>query len=401
MADRSTLCALTSLPTASGKEDAVARFVRNWADARERIDLAEDAAGNLLLSLAGGSDGPPLVFAAHMDHPAFVVEEVRADGTLQASFRGGVRTPYFREAVVEIALDDGASTVERATVVEADEGKPARKCVLALEDPDRAPAVPIGAIGRWPLPRARVVEREGVGALLEAPACDDLAALAAALEALDALAQEEEAPPQPVQLLLTRAEEVGFVGAVAACRLGTIHPQAQVLALECTRAFADAPLGGGVIVRVGDRLSVFDPQLTARCLACAQRAQRRAAQEGVAFRFQRRLMAGGACEATAYNALGHCATCLCLALENYHNMGDLDRVERELAGDGSAAAVVAAAAPERVSLADHDALVRLLVEAGRGLPEAPSLAQDLAQLAREGALASGLDAQFPEELVQH
>ncbi|RMD66448.1 MAG: hypothetical protein D6824_00845 [Planctomycetota bacterium] len=81
-------------------------------------------------------------------------------------------------------------------------------------------------------------------------------------------------------------------------------------------------------------------------------------------------------------------------------MGDLDRVERELAGDGSAAAVVAAAAPERVSLADYDALVRLLIEAGRGLPEAPPLAQDLAQLARKGALASGLDAQLPEELLR-
>ncbi len=398
MADRSTLLALTSLPTASGKEDAVVRFVRDWADARERIDLAEDAAGNLLLSLAGRSDGPPLVFAAHMDHPAFVVEEVRADGAVRASFRGGVRTPYFRDAVVEIALGDQA--VVRAAVVEADEGKPARSCVLALEDPSRAPAVPIGAIGRWPLPRARVVEREGVGALLEAPACDDLAALAAALEALDALAQEEESPPRPVQLLLTRAEEVGFVGAVAACRLQTLRPQARVLALECTRAFADAPLGGGVIVRVGDRLSVFDPALTAACLELAKRAHQRAAQEGASVRYQRRLMAGGACEATAYNALGHCATCLCLPLENYHNMGDLDRVERELAGDGSAAAVVAAAAPERVSLADYDALVRLLIEAGRGLPEAPPLAQDLAQLARKGALASGLDAQLPEELLR-
>lgn len=31
-------------------------------------------------------------------------------------------------------------------------------------------------------------------------------------------------------------------------------------------------------------------------------------------------MDGGTCEATAFNALGFEATCICLALGNYHNM---------------------------------------------------------------------------------
>ena len=70
--------------------------------------------------------------------------------------------------------------------------------------------------------------------------------------------------------MLTRAEEIGFIGTLGACRDATIPKEARLITLENSRSFADSPVGGGPIVRVGDRLSVFSPTLTS---AVARRAE--------------------------------------------------------------------------------------------------------------------------------
>jgi endoglucanase len=113
--------------------------------------------------------------------------------------------------------------------------------------------------------------------------------------------------------LFTRAEEVGLLGAVQAIQLGTVPRDAIVLSLETSKALPDAPQGAGVIVRVGDRASIFDPAVTAAVTAVATEA-------GV--RHQRRLMDGGTCEATAFCAAGYRSSGLALPLGNYHNADD-------------------------------------------------------------------------------
>ena len=123
--------------------------------------------------------------------------------------------------------------------------------------------------------------------------------------------------------LFTRAEEVGFVGALAACRLRTIPRKCFVVAVETSSELINARMGDGPILRVGDRSSVFSPAVTAYCQRVAERLVRRdIAKKGRSNRFcyQRKLMDGGSCEATAYCQLGYDATGMCLALGNYHNM---------------------------------------------------------------------------------
>jgi endoglucanase len=228
--------------------------------------------------------------------------------------------------------------------------------------------VAVGDVGTWALPPAEI-DSEGI---LHTAACDDLAALAAAISAYDALLSIalRGDPVEDVRLLFTRAEEIGFIGAIAACRLGTMPKDARVIALENSRAFAESPIGGGPIVRVGDRMSIFTPQLTA---ACAKRAeeitaapasqlatQRNADVKGSAGRWQRKLMAGGACEATVFCAYGYAATCLCLPLGNYHNMTDIDRVQSGKAKRGRLGS-------EFVSMHDFESLVRMLQIAAAGL----------------------------------
>jgi putative aminopeptidase FrvX len=75
-----------------------------------------------------------------------------------------------------------------------------------------------------------------------------------------------------------------------------------------------------VIVRVGDARSIFHPPLTDVLF----REARALAAEDASFRFQRRLMDGGSCEATAFCAAGYRAGGLCVPLGNYHNMRGLD-----------------------------------------------------------------------------
>src|SRR5437899_2824949 len=96
---------------------------------------------------------------------------------------------------------------------------------------------------------------------ITARVCDDLLGVAAILACL---AEVKDRAPDGVAVwgLLTRAEEVGFLGALEAIRLGTVPASSTVLSLECSKALVNAPQGDGVIVRVGDRSSVFAPALT-------------------------------------------------------------------------------------------------------------------------------------------
>jgi endoglucanase len=154
----------------------------------------------------------------------------------------------------------------------------------------------------WSVRRGKVTAR----------VCEDLLGAAAILAVLDEIALAR--PSTCVWGLFTRAEEVGFLGALEAIRLGTVPMDADVLSLECSKALADAPQGGGVIVRVGDRMSIFDPSLTAALESAAAKV------EGLTH--QRKLMDGGACEATAFCAAGYRASGVAVPLGNYHNAAD-------------------------------------------------------------------------------
>jgi hypothetical protein len=87
-------------------------------------------------------------------------------------------------------------------------------------------------------------------------------------------------------------------------------------------------------------------------------------------------MAGGSCEATAFGGLGYRATGLCLALDNYHNMGNLDAVE---AGTGKAEPMM-----EEISLGDFHDLVDLLLVAAAAVDDEPHLGRRLAEIYDEG-----------------
>jgi endoglucanase len=380
------LLEITQIPTVAGREERVVAWIRGWVAQRPELELIEDSAGNLVVRPRltwGAGRGSPVFITAHLDHPAFVVERVIGPGAIEIAFRGGVMDPYFERARVRLHSAAGSFG---ATITGPGQGSagagatgapPVFKTYLAeLDSPAQAN---IGDIVTWELPEAQI---DGLG-LVHTHACDDLAALAAALSAYDVLRGivQTGSPTdvQDVRLLFTRAEEIGFVGAIAACKLETMPKGSRVIALENSRAFADSPIGGGPIVRVGDRMSIFTPRLTAACARRAEQIANRPAQPtatrtqqeieaAAAMRWQRKLMAGGACEATVFCAYGYDATCLCLPLGNYHNMSDLAAVQ-----DGkwdTAAKGPPRVAREYIALADYNGMVDLLVAIGQDLPEA-------------------------------
>lgn len=335
---------LTHLPTTSGAEHRVVDWVKAWVERRDDLKLAVDAAGNLLLTVKGRkSKTAPVIAAAHMDHPGFVVESVRGRDVI-AQFRGSVLEQYFPAAAMEFFdLRDGRHP---GKVVEYDAAT--KKAVVQLQSPTSV--LGIGSVGRWRFAPPKLGVKRG---LLHAPACDDLAGVAAALTALDQARKKPEL--RHFGVLLTRAEEEGLLGAIAAARDGTVTPDARVLSIEMSRSFADSPIGAGPVVRVGDVSSVFDADLTNQVTGVAREAK---------LPHQRKLMAGGTCEATAFGAYGLAATGLCLPLGNYHNMADIDGVQ--------AGTAKAALAPEIISLEDFDGLVTLMLAAAKGIDEVGS-----------------------------
>jgi endoglucanase len=359
------LLEITSLPTAAGREDRVIERIEKWvAERKARLVLSRDRFGNLTIARhdflqACARGTKPVMITAHLDHPAFVVTAVYAKGKsveLSLEFRGGVNDPYFKGAALEVFDKDTKKSFD-AKIVSLDATtdpatKPFKTVVAKLAKPAAAKHIATGSIARWKFPKAEVKK-----SLAHTHACDDLAALAAALVAYDAISRDEKCAH--VALLFTRSEEIGFIGAIGAAREGTVPKGARLVCLENSRSFPhDSPIGAGPIVRVGDRLSVFTPELTNRIgdIAAAH------AKDNAKFRFQRKLMPGGACEATAFASFGLASTCVCLPLGNYHNMQDIDGVAA-----GKAKAKVGR---EFISCDDFHWLVELLEVVARRLDDA-------------------------------
>jgi len=339
--EQQQLLALTALPTAAGHEDAVIAFIDKWISKRAaKISVKRDDGGNLLITQrAFNNKRRPLLITAHLDHPAFVVHRLVDARNLELQFRGGVHEAYFKNTSIEVI--DAAGKRHTATVTQRVKGEhifPVYSARLKLP----TTTIALGNIARWRLLKARIA-----GGVLHTNACDDLAAAAAALTTLDRLLKSKRAPH--VGLLFTRAEEIGFIGALHSIHSKLVPRNARLLCLENSRSFAhDSPIGAGAILRVGDRASVFSPKLTNALSSLYENHKK----QNPTFKYQRKLMPGGACEATAFSAYGFESTCLCLPLGNYHNMRDIDGVLK-----GTSKAHVG---QEFISIGDFESLIAML-----------------------------------------
>lgn len=279
-------------------------------------------------------DIPPsdLILAAHLDHPGFEFIEWNEEKQLwKCRFLGGVGAQYFKYGT-QLKIMPGAHRgwLEGEFEVESEgpSGKKTEKFYWV-----NAPEVKPGEalFGVWDLEAFRMN-----GDNIHGRACDDLVGVASALTTLiliqkrlsqlEASTDTDSSRPRPaVWAMLSRAEEVGFQGALVSMHRLSSCANPWVISLEASKEIAGVRQSDGVILRVGDRSSVFDSKAT---LFLRDRAEKlEAANEG--FNYQVAWMGGGSCEGTAFQSRGYRTGALCVPLRNYHNQGTEDRVEAE------------------------------------------------------------------------
>jgi endoglucanase len=279
-----------------------------------------------------------------MDHPGFEVAAERG-GCVGMEIHGGAPRAG-RGASVRLFAPDRIEGIP-ATVL-ADERRVRGRRWFSVRARCTGPT-----FAMWNLPPYR-----RAGHRVHARVIDDLAGCAAILAAMERLREQARGSgttpdagpggPSYTMACFTRAEEVGFVGATALATSGRIPRDAVVVSVEMSRMLPGAEPGRGLVVRVGDRRSIFDPDATQ---ALTEVAAGIAAGDG-SFRYQRRILDGGTCEATAFRALGYRATGLACPLGNYHNQGPRG------------------VAPEYIDIRDWRGLVRLIAAAAIRLPAA-------------------------------
>jgi putative aminopeptidase FrvX len=295
------------------------------------LDFQRDVFGNVLVRLRAARTQRPLVLAAHLDHPGFEMIRPLSRGRWLARFRGGVPERYFRRGLA-LRLMPGAVPARITRRVAGDK-------VFQVQ-----PAYPVAVppqFAVWELEDFKV--RQG---RIYARACDDLIGVACVLAALIELKQRRA--KANVIGLISRAEEIGFHGALAATTTRALPKNSLVISLETSRELPGVTMGQGVILRVGDRTSIFDSDAM-RFLAEVA-AGLKARRKG--FQFQRGLMSGGTCEATAFQEFGYQTAAVCVALGNYHNCARRNRI-----------------AAEYVSIKDACGMVDLLAAAARQMSQ--------------------------------
>lgn len=258
-------------PTAPFHEHYVRDKILELLQPLEHVSVESDDFGNLIACYRRGENAQPKVaFGAHMDHPGWV----RAAGSEQVTFLGGVPESYRDRQ---------------------------KNPVRWFDD---------GAFGMWDLPECEI----GDG-LIAGRVCDDLIGCVAMIAMLENLeADEVEAS---CYAIFTRAEEVGFIGAVHLAKAWPLGDEVRFVSLETSSPRGDAKLGDGPVVRVGDRMTVFDDEVTGELLEAAKAS-------GISV--QRCLLDGGACEATAMQLYGVVAAGVSVLLNDYHNCGEDDRI---------------------------------------------------------------------------
>jgi putative aminopeptidase FrvX len=312
------------------------------------LPFERDAFGNVIARLCTTPHLRPLALAAHLDHPGFEVVRPLPDRRFLVRFRGGVADAYFQPGL-PLRLMPGAVRAKLGRR----KGKAADKLFeVALSTASKTPSASVLRPSSL-VPRFAVWEMTDFTVRrdqIHGRACDDLVGVASALATLVELKRSRA--QVNVLAVMSRAEEVGLNGALALAATHGVPANSLVISLETSRQLPGAQMGRGVILRMGDKVSVFNAEASRYLGAIASELQ----AKRPSFKFQRALMTGGTCEATAYQEFGLQSAAVCVALGNYHNGGSQARIKAEY-----------------VSVSDVYRMVELLTAAAKGMSRYPKL----------------------------
>lgn len=276
---RHLLADLTQLPGVSGREDAVADYVR---DRLQSIcsPIDRDAMGNLICRLAPRSGAgarrapraPKVMLAAHTDEIGLLVQWIEESGALRVVPAGDVdpRNALGKRVVVHgrESLPGIVGTIPPHLTSPADREKLPPWADLFVDV-----GLPPETVKEWIRPGDAITFEGAITPLqsdrVASKALDNRAGLAAAVTALELLAGRD----RQVEAILvgTSQEELGYRGATAAAQ--RVAPD---VAIAIDVGFADMPtvsprvaiqMGGGPSLSIGPN---FHPQLGERILEIAR-----------------------------------------------------------------------------------------------------------------------------------
>ncbi len=341
------LTEISAYPTASFFEWRVASYITGELN-RLGIPFEQDRYGNIIARYEGegAPDAPSLALMAHMDHPAF--EIIREEGKPpRALMLGGARKECFDGRRVPVRVFPEFPPVDGP-----DEGIPG--VVTGYEEIDYADGLIFDLelsreselsdlsdgcrfFGIWDLPPIEI--RDDIAYMR---AIDDVVGCATILLTLEALVERKS--PCRCLGVFTRAEEIGLVGASLLAEARILPADAIVVSLETSKTLPGAEIGGGPVIRVGDKSRTFDGDAESVLHAARDAMQK----ENPDTKVQRQLMSGGNCEAIVFVLSGYRTTAMAIPLGNYHNVSPEPTI-----------------APEYIHLGDLAAQVELLARAAR------------------------------------
>lgn len=346
------LFTILSQPTAPFREDLVADTA---VRALNRFDIPYffDPVGNIVIGVTSAQEyrrlladrdaEPVRVLAAHMDHPGFHGVKMLPNHRLLVKWFGGSPVKHLSSARVWLANTSGNIGYGKLFAPKLHKSKRyLQTAEIKLESAAQLRHIKASdTFGGFAF-RKPVWQQ---GKRLYTKAADDLVGVFAIIEtAISAFRGKQKTAP-PFIGLLTRGEEVGFVGAIAHFELEWLTKARRpyvFVSLEASRTLPGAILGKGPVVRLGDRRTVYDSSYLKILVDLAQRV--------LPGNHQQRIMDGGACEAAAATIWNLPAIGITLPLANYHNQGF---------EGGPDCAKPDGPAPESVHMDDIDGLLKL------------------------------------------
>ncbi len=303
-----TVMEAISQPAAPFYEARVARIIRKILssfDDHPYVQTFTDRFGNLVARYRHPEACYPatLATAAHMDHPGYHIVSAE-NGHLTASIQGGLpRDNRLIGSYMQIYRDD---YINRGKIT----GFTDNTQKIVTVEPESKWEGPVE--NAWGVPD--VIRFVVDGDYLRGRAMDDLAGCVLQLVTLEMLVKLNI----KIEFIavFTRAEEIGFIGAVGACETKLLPDHALVLSLEASKSLEGALAGHGIIIRTGDRTAMFDPHT----IDFIERAAINAKAKHIPY--QKRRMDGGTCEGALYMAYGYETGGLAVPLINYHNHGE-------------------------------------------------------------------------------
>ncbi len=319
----SLLTEILSQPSAPYREMHVRKTIIRTLE-RGGVPHFLDPVGNIVVGAASKKDYDRLIsaktreplrfFIAHMDHPGFHGLKWKA-GRLEFKWHGGSPIKHLNGS--KVWLCDPKGNLAYGKVAQAKLLKSGRAIDSGTLTVDKKTAQlfsktpPKNLFGGFAF-REFVWEKNKV---LYTKAADDLVgSFAIVTVALELFKKRSSGPKPPFLAILTRAEEVGFVGCLGHFELGWLQKAKRpvvCVSLETSRTLPGAIIGKGPVVRLGDKFSVFDKT--------PLRVLMEIARKKLPDAHQYRVMDGGTCEGSAATVYGFTTVGISVPLGNYHN----------------------------------------------------------------------------------